>query len=119
MLTVEKLTKRSEYLAVSAVGSKYVSASFIALFRFLPQESEKIRIGYTTSRKLGNAVTRNKIRRRIKEAFRLTTKKDLPFSYSCEVVLIGRPPAKDVDFTLLLREMEKAFSFIQRKGQKT
>lgn len=61
------------------------------------------RLGFTTTRKLGNAVIRNRIRRRLKEAARLS----LPPSVTtqCDYVIIGRPAAATISFELLQQEM--------------
>ena len=110
---MQRLKKRPEFLAVSASNKKWVSKSFIALFLLHPDKSPEVRVGFTTSRKLGNAVARNRIRRRLKEGVRLRMS-DVTFAVSTDIVIIGRHRAKNVTFDALLNEMDKAFAFISK-----
>lgn len=52
-------------------------------------------VGYAVARSVGNAVTRNRVRRRIKEAVRLGVDVD-HVQGTC--LIIGRRPAVDADF---------------------
>ncbi len=65
-----------------------------------------IRVGFTVSRKVGNAVVRNRVRRRLREVARLVipgrARPDLDY------VLVGRQGAITRDFALLRQELEEA-----------
>ncbi len=65
-----------------------------------------IRVGFTVSRKVGNAVTRNRVRRRLREAARQVipgeARADLDY------VLVGRQAAIGRDFADLRRELREA-----------
>jgi ribonuclease P protein component len=64
------------------------------------------RFGFTVTKKLGNAVTRNRIRRRLKEAVRLSAR---PFCMSDhDYVLIARPAALNRPFAALLADVKSA-----------
>ncbi len=65
----DRILKHSEFLRLSRSGKKLYDKRFIAIFdtgRF-----ERTRLGLTVSRKVGNAVTRNRIKRFSHEYFRL------------------------------------------------
>ena len=56
------------------------------------------RVGITVSKKLGKAHIRNRIRRRLREVYRLNEDKFLP---GWDIVLVGRGKALDADFTAM------------------
>lgn len=64
----ERLRKRADFLEVSQRGTKFHTAHFLILI--LPSGSTATRIGITASRKVGNAVVRNRIRRLVREFYR-------------------------------------------------
>ena len=62
-----KITKSLEYKLVLANGKRIRSSNFN--LQYLSTEDKSIRIGITASKKLGNAVKRNYIKRRIRALF--------------------------------------------------
>ena len=56
------------------------------------------RIGLSVSVKLGDAVWRNRVKRRMKEAYRLNEDKFLP---GYDIILVGRKATHDADFLLI------------------
>lgn len=63
-----RLLKRAQYLTLSKQGTKVHTDSFLALVQ--KGKAQNIRIGITVSKKVGNAVERNRIKRIIREYFR-------------------------------------------------
>lgn len=57
------------------------------------------RVGITVSKKLGKAHIRNRIRRRLREVYRLNEEKFLP---GWDIVLVGRGKALDADFAAIM-----------------
>jgi len=57
-------------------------------------------VGITVSRKLGHAVVRNRIRRRLREVYRLNEEKFLP---GWDIVVVARSRAVDASFSVLTR----------------
>ena len=62
-----KITKSLEYKLILANGKRIRSSNFN--LQYLSTEDKSIRIGITASKKLGNAVKRNYIKRRIRALF--------------------------------------------------
>lgn len=62
------------------------------------------RIGFTVSTKLGGAVTRNRIRRRLREAYRLNEHLLLR---GFDIVIVARAAALDADFSALNGEFRR------------
>lgn len=104
-----RLRKRSEYLKV-ARGARTPRRGF--LLQSTPQplpepaadaEIPPARFGFTVTKKIGNAVERNRIRRRLKEAVRLHGA--LSARPGTDYVLIGRRPALDQPFDDLVADV--------------
>lgn len=72
------------------------------------QKSAQARFGFTATKKLGNAVMRNRIRRRLKEAVRLTA--PVGAQAGCDYVLIAREAAATRPFATLERDLREAFA---------
>ena len=60
------------------------------------------RVGITVSKKLGKAVVRNRVRRRIREAYRLNEERFLP---GWDIVIVARSRAVEVSFQKLNQSM--------------
>ena len=65
----DRILKRTEFLRLSRFGEKIQNRHFIAIF--CPNRFQRTRLGVTVVRKIGNAATRNRIKRFSREYFRL------------------------------------------------
>lgn len=64
-----RLRKNMEFKSVYSLGKKYWNRNFILYAK--KNKLDETRVGFTITKKHGNSVLRNKIRRRLKEAYRL------------------------------------------------
>ena len=106
-----RLRKRADFLALRN-GEKRRGPFFLleSKSRDLPEEIKFTtlpRVGFTVTRKNGNAVKRNRIKRRLREAFRLSLKRDI--AAGTDYVIIARPDALEASFDSLTGEMERRF----------
>lgn len=67
------------------------------------------RVGLTVSKKLGNAVVRNKLRRRLREIYRLH---EAEFRCGFDIVFVARSGANDASY----QQLERAYLALARKG---
>ncbi len=110
--SVVRLKKRSEFLAVAATGRRWVMPAFVLQVgpRTTMQASadHNIGLGFTATKRIGNAVARNRAKRRLREASRLL----LPNAASTahDYVLIARGESLTCGFRTLVRDLETAFS---------
>jgi len=65
----DRILKRSEFIALSTLGRKVQNNDFIAYF--LPGQHNQSRLGVTVTKKVGQAVERNRIKRIVREFFRI------------------------------------------------
>ena len=63
-----------------------------------PNRSEMNRVGITASKKLGHAVVRNRVRRRLREIYRLN---EARFTPGWDIVVVARSRCVDADFKKL------------------
>ena len=94
------LKKRKEFLRVQGGGQRFRRRHFVMLV--LANGSEDARVGFTVSRRVGNAVVRNRVRRRLREALRHNSE------YLCagfDYVIIAFPRAAQMEFGVLCREV--------------
>ena len=75
----------------------------------LPRDNQgAVRLGFTVTKRIGNAVVRNRIRRRLKEAARLVLAEH-PVS-GIDLVLIGREGTRARDFEALQNDLRRALA---------
>jgi ribonuclease P protein component len=85
-----RILKRKDYLEIQGSGKKFTSQFLIFIYKI--NSLNHIRIGLTITKKHGNSVFRNRIKRLLREAFRLSLPLiyDLPF----DVVIIPKKGVK-------------------------
>ncbi len=102
---ISVLTKRADFLAANA-GMRNVRSGFVLLTR--PNDGKGIRFGITVTKKIGNAVVRNRMKRRFRELLRAALPtQGLP---DHEHVVIGRAGGVERDFHTMADELAKALA---------
>lgn len=103
---VERLRRRSDFRA-AAEGLRASGRAFVLQAR--PRaEDDAIRVGFTVSRQVGNAVERNRVRRRLREVVRVSAVAGARLRPGHDYVLIGRRAALAVPFGEMIQELDKA-----------
>lgn len=107
------IKNRRDFLTLNGSKHKFVASGFILVAKERPYDhpiKDISRIGYTVTKKMGNAVIRNRIKRRLREAARKTVPHLMQPGF--DYMLISRPSALACEFSALIRDMEIAFSRI-------
>jgi ribonuclease P protein component len=100
-----RLKRRADFLRAAAKGRKAAMPGLV-LQALQRADQGPVRLGFTVTKKVGNAVTRNRTRRRLKEAARLELA-------GCELsgldlVLIGRDATRTRAFADLQQDLRRA-----------
>jgi ribonuclease P protein component len=109
---MERLRQRADFLAAAA-GAKAPASGFVlqALNR---REDGPVRVGFTVSKKVGNSVERNRVRRRLREMVRLSDEARLRPGH--DYVLIGRRAALELPFDRLAGDFTRALGRVHGGG---
>ena len=100
-----RLTRRSEFLRAAGRGRKAARPGLV--LQALPTgEGAPLRLGFTATKKIGGAVVRNRAKRRLREAARLTLSADAAPGW--DLVLIARDATATRPFAQLLGDLRGA-----------
>jgi ribonuclease P protein component len=105
---MERLKRRTDFRA-AATGVRAPGKGFVLQALQRPAEGA-VRVGFTVSKQVGNAVERNRVRRRLREIVRLTAEGEMRPGH--DYVLIGRRAALALPFGEMRRELDAALSRI-------
>jgi ribonuclease P protein component len=126
----ERLLRHADFERVYKLGKRHFSASmtFFYLERsdVKPQDSRTrghriaklvpgssaLRVGFTVGRTLGGAVERNRMKRRLREAVRLSSPAG---SITADVVINPKKTLARADFAKVVSEVRRAFAIIEQK----
>ena len=101
---MERLRKRADFLSAAA-GSRTPAPAFVLQARERADTGPP-RVGFTVSKKVGNAVERNRVRRRLREIVRVAGSNRIRTGH--DYVLIGRRAALSAPFARIVEDFEGA-----------
>lgn len=117
-MRLARLKQRKQFLAAADHGRRFRSSAFTVQVRDAEADEARepagLRLGLTASRKVGNAVKRNRIRRRLRVAAAeaLAAQADR----HCDVVIVARPETLTAGFRLLVSELSIAIDRARPAG---
>ena len=98
------LKKNHEFRRLYSKGKSTASATMVCYCR--KNGGRQNRVGFTVSNKIGNAVTRNRIRRRLREIYRLHEREVKP---GYDIVIVARHRAAEAAYHRLEWDVLKTF----------
>ncbi len=114
MSNLERIKTRKEYLAIAASGRRWVTPAFVMQTKEADDKDKPPHVGFTVTKKVGNAVIRNRVRRRLKEAAREII--PLKASRGREYVLIGRHACLDIAYERIKSDLKWALKKLDAKA---
>ena len=106
-LAPQRLKRRADFLLVANRGRRVVMPGVVVQALTRP-DGRPVRLGFTVTKKLGDAVDRNRSRRRLKEAARLLLREhELS---GLDLVLVGRAATRTRPFAALIDDLRGALA---------
>ena len=99
-----RLKKRRDFLRAASRGKRAARPGLV--LQAAAGQAGQVRVGFTVTKKVGNAVVRNRARRRLKEAVRLALPPLAPGGW--DLVLIGRDGTGKRPFAKLIEDLRGA-----------
>jgi ribonuclease P protein component len=104
--------KRADFQNIQSHGRRVPTRHFVLLLRARSPELERgARLGITASKRIGNAVVRNRVKRILREAFRHA---DGLFERDVDVVVLVRADASGLSPSDVLNEWREAAGRVRR-----
>jgi ribonuclease P protein component len=102
---VSRLIKRADFLRLSR-SRRWSAPGLVLQMAPTPEPSDALRVGFTATKKLGGAVVRNRVKRRLREAARAV----LPLlgQSGHDYVLVGREAPAERPFVALIDDLKQA-----------
>ncbi|CQR45800.1 Ribonuclease P protein component [Paraliobacillus sp. PM-2] len=101
-----RIKKNEEFQDVFKNGKSFANRQLVIYFLDNPKQPH-FRIGLSVSKKIGNAVVRNRVKRYLRQAF-LELKEQVDPSF--DIVIIARVPTKEMDYHQVKKSLKHVLS---------
>jgi ribonuclease P protein component len=105
----DRILKRGEFIALSKSGKRVQNSEFIAYFG--PNRHNQSRLGVTVTKKVGQAVERNRLKRMVREFFRLNRHR---LAGKWDINIIAKRQSAGITSEKANRSLENIFELISR-----
>ena len=102
-----RIKKNSEFQDIFKTGKSFANRELVIYYK-KKQDQEHFRIGISVGKKIGNAVTRNRVKRCIREAF---IQLEPSIKHNVDIIIIARNPVNHMDS----EDMKRSLTHLLRK----
>lgn len=107
-----RLTDKRDFQKVFHHGNSFANR-YLVLYYLKNRNSDVFRVGFSVSKKVGKAVVRNRVKRLLREAFRLDKERiNEPYDF----VVIARPSAAELTFEQIRQNVQHLLRNMEQKG---
>jgi len=114
---VLRVRKRRNFLYLQRTGKRAVGAFVVLIAKELSANQKQKRhgrVGFTVTKKVGNAVVRNKTKRRLRHVFRLSKNS---FNHQ-DIIILAKPEIVDADFVSLQKDVASTIEELRKMAPK-
>ncbi len=104
---MESIRKNDDFRACYKLGKSYANKYLVVYV--MSNDSDRNRIGISVSKKVGNSVVRHRIKRLVRESYRLH---EHTFDSGSDIAVVGRRSANGASY----QEIERALLFLLKKA---
>ncbi len=108
-IKIEGIKSKREFREILDIGQKIGSNYFLTYIKKTEDENY-LRVGFIVTKKIGNAVVRNRVKRKIKEALRNI---EFDFYKGISAIFIARKAVIEADYLNIIEELKKVFRKIK------
>lgn len=98
-----RVKSERDFQKVFHEGESKANRQFV-VYKLPKDEQKHFRVGISVGTKLGNAVVRNKIKRRVRHAL-MELDKEYPFDHQADFIVIARNPVKDMEYAEIKKSL--------------
>ena len=111
-MKLQTLKKRKDFIKLNKFGKKYYGINFILQKYIYPNQEEAVlKFGFTATKKLGNAVIRNRAKRRMRSLITFCLKNDnKAFKVNSSYVLVAKKTLIKASFINLKDEIKECLN---------
>ena len=102
-----RIKKNEEFQYIFKTGRSFANRQLVIYYTYAPNQTH-FRVGISVGKKIGNAVTRNRIKRYIRESILDLENKIIP---KVNIIIVARQPTKDLGYD----EIRKSLLHLLRK----
>ena len=117
MIKFTSLNKSSQFLNIlrkKKLDNKYFTIFFEKNYKNVKNNNKNLNISFVMKKKIGNAVIRNKIKRKLKSAVQKISMKKHLIDLNCTYVIFGKNNVYKDKFDLVLNEMNDTFLKVKK-----